>query len=91
MKRNLESRVEVMVPVEDPHLRHELRTILDVQLGATDGAWDMKSDGTYVKRLAKTPGPDAQHLLIERSDKRLRESTRLRRRRPKGIARRLAR
>jgi len=91
MKRNLESRVEVMVPVEDPHLRLELRTILDVQLRDTEGAWDMKSDGTYVRRVGKAPGPDAQHLLIEWAEKRLRESTRLRRRKPKGIARRLAR
>jgi polyphosphate kinase len=89
MKRNLESRVEVMVPVEDPHLRQELRTILEMQLGDS-GAWDMKSDGTYVKRRSKTT-PNAQHQLIDWAEKRLRESTRLRRRKPKGIARRLVR
>src|SRR5271156_2908971 len=32
MKRNLESRVEVVVPVEDPALREQLRHILDLQL-----------------------------------------------------------
>ena len=32
MKRNLESRVEAMVPVEDPRLQKELRAILDLQL-----------------------------------------------------------
>ena len=88
MKRNLESRVEVMVPVEDPHLRQDLRTILDLQLG-DPGGWEMKSDGTYVKRRAKPGAPDAQHQLIDWAEKRLRESTRLRRRKPKGIARRL--
>ena len=34
MKRNLESRVEVITPVEDPLLRKELRTVLDCQLRA---------------------------------------------------------
>jgi polyphosphate kinase len=90
MKRNLESRVEVMVPVEDPHLRQELRTILDLQLGDS-GAWDMRSDGTYVKRRSKSPALDAQHQLIDWAEKRIRESSRLRRRKPKGIARRLVR
>jgi polyphosphate kinase len=32
MKRNLESRVEAMVPVEDPRLQRELRALLDAQL-----------------------------------------------------------
>ena len=32
MKRNLESRVEVVVPVEDPGLRKNLREVLDAQL-----------------------------------------------------------
>jgi len=51
MKRNLESRVEVVAPVEDQNLREELRFILDTQLNDPRNAWDMKSDGTYVQRL----------------------------------------
>ena len=89
MKRNLESRVEVMVPVEDPRLQQELRAILDLQLGEATGGWEMRADGTYVKRRPKSEGPDVQSLLIERAEKRLRESSRLRRRKPKGIARRI--
>ena len=51
MKRNLESRVEVLVPVEDPALRQELRAILDTQLAPKRGAWEMQPDGSYVQRV----------------------------------------
>ena len=47
MKRNLESRVEVLVPVEAPELRKELRHVLDALLDDTSGAWEMKADGSY--------------------------------------------
>ena len=50
MKRNLESRVEVVVPVESPALRAELRAILDIQLANRRNVWDMQSDGSYVQR-----------------------------------------
>src|SRR5208282_3205828 len=49
MKRNLESRVEVVTPVEDPQLRKELRTVLDIQLRPNRCQWEMQSDGTYLK------------------------------------------
>jgi polyphosphate kinase len=45
MGRNLEARVEVHAPVENPELRQELRLILDVQFADTRSAWDMDSDG----------------------------------------------
>ena len=50
MKRNLESRVEVVAPVEDPALRQELRLILDAQLVDQRSVWDMQSDGSYIQR-----------------------------------------
>jgi polyphosphate kinase len=90
MKRNLESRVETLVPVEDPRLREELRTVLDAQLADLRSAWELRSDGTWLQRSAD-PGDDArssQQLLIEAAEKRLRGATRLRKRSTKGIARR---
>jgi len=89
MKRNLESRVEVLTPVEDPRLQKELRTILDLHLDDQRNAWEMASDGTYKQR--RKPGRDAgsQELLIERAERRQREASRLKKRKPKGIARRL--
>ena len=89
MKRNLESRVEVLCPVEDPRHRQEIQAILDLQLEDQRSAWEMDSDGSYTQREPKRPDdPGSQELLIERAEKRLRSATRLRKRKPKGIARR---
>jgi len=72
MKRNLESRVEAVAPVEDPDLRAELRQILDIQLNDMRSAWDMHADGTYTQRMP-AEGVEArgsQELLIELAEKR---------------------
>ena len=58
MNRNLESRVEALVPIRDPALQSELREILDLQLADSVGGWDMNADGVYRRR---TPAPGAQH------------------------------
>jgi len=50
MKRNLERRVETLVPVEDPELRQQLRKMLEIQLYDHRSAWDMQPDGSYVQR-----------------------------------------
>jgi polyphosphate kinase len=92
MKRNLESRVEVVTPVEPPELRQKLRQILDVQLNDRRSAWDMQSDGSYVRR-APGEGDDprgSQQILIELAEQRQKEAQRLKKRKPKGIARRAA-
>jgi polyphosphate kinase len=59
MRRNLESRVEVHAPVENPELRQELRLILDVQLADQRSAWDMQPDGSYVQRSRPDERPRA--------------------------------
>jgi polyphosphate kinase len=86
MKRNLESRVEVVAPVEDPDLRAELRTVLDLQLGPSRDAWEMQSDGTYVRRTPDAASCQAAQIAL--AEKRQKEAGRLRKRRPKGFARR---
>ncbi|HUQ05804.1 MAG TPA: polyphosphate kinase 1, partial [Kofleriaceae bacterium] len=88
MQRNLERRVEVLTPIEDPRLQHELRLFLDMQLGDQRGAWDMFPDGSYVQRGAGAQAKHAQQQMIERTERRLRETTRLKRRKVKGIAKR---
>ncbi len=85
MKRNLESRVEVLVPVEAP----ELRSLLEVQLGDRRSAWHMQPDGTYVRPNDDdgSPGsllPSAQDIVIEQTERRYREATRLRKRRTRA-------
>jgi len=72
MKRNLESRVEVVAPVEDSRLRQELRLIIDVQLSNMRNVWEMRSDGSYTE-LRDTTGKhplDSQETFIELAQKR---------------------
>jgi len=87
MTRNLESRVEVVVPIEDPTLRKELREVLDTQLAPNRNAWIMQADGSY-RRLTGDDAPSSQQMLIELAEKRQRDAGKLRKRRPKGFARR---
>ncbi len=54
MRRNLESRVEVVAPVEDADLRQDLRLVLNVQLSDQRAAWEMQSDGSYIQRKPAT-------------------------------------
>jgi polyphosphate kinase len=92
MKRNLESRVEVVTPVEDPALQQELGAILDIQLSDRRNAWDMLPDGGYVQRLPESgERKGAQDRQIERAEERLAEATRLRKRKPRAVARRTMR
>ena len=79
MQRNLEKRVEVLFPVEDPRLQAELRYVLDTQLADQRGAWDMQPDGSYVRRTG-AGAKHSQQMMIERTERRLKEATRLRRR-----------
>ena len=49
MPRNLERRVEILFPIDQPRLKEELRHVLDVQLADTVKACILKPDGTYEK------------------------------------------
>jgi polyphosphate kinase len=74
MKRNLESRVEVVAPVEDEKLRQELRLIIDVQLSARKNVWEMQADGNYLPREASGDAAAArssQDIFIELAQKRM--------------------
>ena len=50
MPRNLDKRVEIMFPVEDPQAKKQAKHILDVQLADTLKAYILQPDGTYVKQ-----------------------------------------
>lgn len=73
MKRNLESRVEVVAPVEKPELRTLLRQVLEVQLNDRRSAWEMQPDGGYrQRRPAHDQDPrGAQEILIDLAEQRL--------------------
>lgn len=50
MPRNLDKRVEIMFPVEDPQAKAKAKHILDVQLADTLKAYILQPDGTYEKQ-----------------------------------------
>jgi polyphosphate kinase len=91
MTRNLENRVEVMVPVEDPSLRVELRAVLDSQLAPNRCAWAMRSDGTYTPLALDHSYANCQQFLIDLVDRLQQEARRVSRRRLKRFARRAVR
>jgi polyphosphate kinase len=84
MTRNLESRVEVVVPVDDPLLRKELRTVLDCQLRRNRCQWEMQSNGSYVR---DTAAESCQQDLIELTER----AQQRRHRRRRGYAHRFPR
>ena len=89
MMRNLEHRVEVLVPVEEPSLQMELRQLFDLHLADQQSAWDMQSDGSYIQR--RPSGEDiggCQEQLMEAAESRYKEAKRLKRRKPRIIGRR---
>jgi polyphosphate kinase len=73
MKRNLESRVEVVAPVQKPELQAALRQILTVQLNNHRSVWEMHSDGQYKQRSPKDKQDKTgvQETLIELANNRL--------------------
>lgn len=87
MRRNLANRVEILAPVEAPELRAELRFILDTQLEDMTSGWEMRSDGSYVRRAdpEQTTAPGTHQRMIEWVNERHRDATRLKRRRPRGL------
>ena len=87
MKRNLEARVEVVVPVEDRKLRGELRTFLDTQLNDMRSAWDMQADGSYIQRCPAEGMEQrgSQEILIALAEKRQKRFARLKKHKAKGV------
>ncbi|MCL2545274.1 MAG: polyphosphate kinase 1 [Clostridia bacterium] len=67
MGRNLDRRVELMFPVEDPALRARVREVLERGWRDTEKAWVMNSKGNYsrVRRRESEPRLNSQASLIE--------------------------
>ena len=87
MQRNLESRVEVVVPVERLKLQRELRQLLDIQLADKRSAWEMQPDGTYLQRKPAKGDEEksCQQLLIESATRANKQASRLKKRKLKGL------
>lgn len=52
MPRNLDRRIELLVPVNDPVIRKRLRDTLQLHFRDNQNAWEMQSDGSYVRIVA---------------------------------------
>jgi polyphosphate kinase len=50
MTRNLDRRVEAIVPIEDPDIAKDLQEILGIMLADNRQAWELQNDGTYIQR-----------------------------------------
>jgi polyphosphate kinase len=72
MPRNLDSRIEVLVPVEDARLRAEIDAILDALLADSRSSWDLDSEGHWHR--TKSGSGDlprsAQEKLMAKAAKR---------------------
>ena len=80
MKRNLESRVEVLVPIEDPRLQAELRAHARHAALAISAARGTCSPTAATCSAPASGAKHSQQQMIERTERRLKEATRLRRR-----------
>lgn len=73
MQRNLNQRVEILFPVQDPSMvRYIRKSILEVYLSDNVKARLMKTDGTYIrlKPQSKRESRNAQKIFIDRVNRR---------------------
>jgi polyphosphate kinase len=72
MPRNLDRRIEVLVPVEDSRLRSDLAEVLDALLVDTRFSWELDADGDWHRTEPKGRAKpvSAQEVLMARATKR---------------------
>ena len=71
MPRNLDHRIEVLVPVEDTHVRNEIEAILKALLADNAQAWELQPDGTWERLRPKKPERrrSAQNAFMRRRER----------------------
>ena len=79
MPRNLDKRLELMVPVEDAVCRDRLIRILEVHMADTCSSWALQEDGSYEKVSAKGGAVRSQQVFYEQACEAAAESARRRR------------
>jgi polyphosphate kinase len=81
MPRNLDSRLEILVPVEDQRLRTRLSSVLDTLLADNDQAWQLSAEGTWRRlRPKKSERSRASHATLMKLAVRPRRRAAVRRR-----------
>jgi polyphosphate kinase len=67
MPRNLDSRVELVTPIEDEGLRAELLDVLERCFADNANAWELAADGAWTRLSApEDPRRSVQRELCER-------------------------
>lgn len=85
MHRNLESRVEVIVPLDAPVIREKLRFFLDTELADCANGWEMQADGSYKRRANPNHLPSAQEQFMQAASNRYKDASRIRHRKTRSI------
>ena len=68
MPRNLDHRLEIVVPVEDSYAQQRLASVFDALLSDNAQAWELGSDGTWERiKTAKDERPKPAHAALMRS------------------------
>jgi polyphosphate kinase len=77
MPRNLDRRIEVLVPVENARTRQELGTMLDSVFSDDTHAWELDSDGSWARLQPQRPEKPHHHqaALMRRAQLRARRLT----------------
>lgn len=70
MERNLNKRIELLIPVEDKRCKEKLRELLNITRSDTAKARILLSDGTYQRVERKGDPFNSQDAFIELSQKR---------------------
>ncbi|MEO0373926.1 MAG: polyphosphate kinase 1 [Cyanobacteria bacterium P01_A01_bin.17] len=65
--RNLDRRVEAVVPIEDPVLVTRLYNLLQQMLADTRQAWELQASGEYIQRQAQDNDPGIHIRLMEQA------------------------
>jgi polyphosphate kinase len=67
MPRNLDRRVELLVPVDDKDCRRKLSDTLNIYFQDNTNAWQMQTDGTYKRKAQKQTALRSQQTLYDRT------------------------
>jgi polyphosphate kinase len=75
MPRNLDNRVELAVPLNDPAIRAQVLDVVELCLADNHNAWDLGPDGVWTRRTVPPGGQmiNAQELLMRRHASRAAE------------------
>ena len=75
MPRNLDTRVELVAPVDDPALRDDLLDTLERCLADDTNAWELGADGAWTRRTPGAEPRSVQRELMARHAARAAEGT----------------